>query len=659
MSLVSKQQLDQNQLQMKQLDEQRQRQAEQTRSFQSNRSSTQELLQRLRSDERKKQEAKKLPSDPLSVQIPISANPTEVLANRFNIWRSIIGALIHYFKETVSVHEEVNRQQIRLNHAIAFPFVTQGPDGELYQPMRVTGVTPSNGAGSMFSAHPLPDTSDLARQNDDFELARKFFVPLGSGSVQDLPTILYQYHSSAASLAQGVVKELDTGVIPRLEDLRQDLQVKIKEIRSLQSDFKNSVGRYLQETKVSLKNYQQSIEVAKRNPDSLAPKNDPYLLKYTLDRQIKKQLTEENYLHEAFINIQTSGKELDKVVYIEIQTALTVYAKLMGQQAQNVFDGLISRLDSGILTKDPAFEWSSFVSKDSKDFIDLNTPMRHLSEIRYKYQSDPLNFEIRSGFLERKSKYLKSYARGWYVLTPCFIHEFKSPDRKKDPLPLMSIPLNECQTAEHSRKDERNPGGYHKFVLHTGQSSGILHKGHNWVFRVDGYDDMMLWYNDLKRLTQMPTPQARSTISWDRHRSQVASATASTAASLASASIRSAVSRNISLSIADQSSSRHLAPARRSSIASNSIDTILTSPQPAPTTLPAVTVNGQTPSSVDNTGVIPVDVVGLKKGSKPDSDHAPVSSPDDTKESCVDSAVSEKVGELDVVSTGPTKETQM
>ncbi|GMG51244.1 unnamed protein product [Ambrosiozyma monospora] len=204
-----------------------------------------------------------------------------------------------------------------------------------------------------------------------------------------------------------------------------------------------------------------------------------------------------------------------------MQTALTVYAKLMGQQAQNVFDQLISKLDMGILTKDPAFEWDSFVAKDTANFIDLNLPMRHSSEIQYKGQNDPLSFEIRSGYLERKSKYLKSYTRAWYVLTPCFIHEFKSSDRKKDPYPSMSLPLEDCSISEHSRKDDKNPDAFHKFVLHTKSSGGgLMSKGHNWVFKAMGYDQMMLWYNDLKKLTQMPTPQSRTTVAWERRKSR-------------------------------------------------------------------------------------------------------------------------------------------
>ncbi|ESX02812.1 hypothetical protein KL918_002416 [Ogataea parapolymorpha] len=562
MSLVSEQQLLQNQLQLKQLDEQRQKQAEQTRSFQSKSSSTQEMLHNLR----QKEMAKRDPTDPLAVLVPTEANPTDILATRFGLWRTIIGCLVHYLKEIVSVHEEISRQQIRLHHAITFPFVTQGLDGEFYQPVKVNTGAPQGGQGLFgHKEQPHPET------NDEFEMAEKFFLPLGNGSIQDLPTVLYQYHSNSALLAQATVKELNGTIIPRLEDLKRDLIVKIKEIKSLQSDFKNQVARYHQETKQELNAYIKAVETAKHHPELLTPKDDPYLLRFNLNRLIKRQLTEENYLHEAFNNLQGSGKELEKVVYIEIQTALTVYAKLIGQQAQNVFDGLISKLDTGLLTKDPSFEWDSFVAKDTKNFIDVNLPMRHLSEIHYQHQNDPLTFEIRSGFLERKSKYLKSYSKGYYVLTPTFLHEFKSADRKRDPVPIMSLAVEDCQVAEHSKKDEHNPNSYHKFVLHAKQN-GLLRKGHNWVFRAESYDQMMSWYNDLKKVTGLPSPQARSVIGWERKKQERLS-------SLASSSMISKNRRDTNLTgVTDQSSYKR-GQSPRSSIAHHSLNTVLSLPK--------------------------------------------------------------------------------
>lgn len=408
------------------------------------------------------------PRSPLVLLMPTNANPTAVLSQRFAAWRSIIRSILVYLQETVSIQDELVRQHLRLQHAVNFPFF------------------------SIDNQHQPTTPEDKTIQ--------KFFLPLGHGSIQDLPTLLNQYHTQMVHVASRSSKELNTEVIPRLEDMRRDLLVKIKEIQALESDFKNSCAKELQETKIRLKSFQESLENAKYG----SVKQDPYLTKILLDKQIKKQLTEENFLHEAFNNLQTSGKELEKVVMMEIQNALTIYAKLLGQEAQIVFDTLISKLDTGFFSKDPVFEWDNFISKDP-NFIDPDLPMRRIKEIVYKNQTDPFTYEIKSGVLERRSKFLKSYSRGFYVLTPSFLHEFKSGDRKKDLIPVISLSLSDCTVAEHSKKGSSD----FKFILHTKQN-GIIHRGHNWVFRTDSYESMMDWFNNIKKLTSTSNPVEKS-----------------------------------------------------------------------------------------------------------------------------------------------------
>lgn len=404
------------------------------------------------------------PRSPVVTLLPTTANPTEVLAQRFAAWRSVIRSILVYLTETVSIQDEIVRQQLRLSHAVNFPFFATENQ---HQPS-----TPEEKA------------------------IQKFFLPMGNGSVQDLPSILSQFHSQMANGALKMSKELANEVIPRLEDLRGDLLIKIKEIKTLHSDFKNSCSKELQQTKHDLKHFIEAVEAARYG----APKSDPYLIKISLEKQIKRQLNEENLLHEAFDNLQGSGRELEKVVVMEIQNALSIYARLLGQNAQIVFDVLISRLDVGFFNKEPVFEWDNFISKDP-NFIEPNLPVRHMRDIVYKYQDDPLTYEVKSGFLERRSKFLKSYTKGFYLLTSSYLHEFKTPDRKRDLVPVMSLSLNDCTVAEHSKKGSSD----YKFILHAKQN-GIIHRGHNWVFRAESYESMLNWFEDLKKLTSTSSP---------------------------------------------------------------------------------------------------------------------------------------------------------
>lgn len=88
-------------------------------------------------------------------------------------------------------------------------------------------------------------------------------------------------------------------MILQLTGLRSDLQQKIKEIKSLSGDFKNSVGKEQDSTKRVVRSLQDSLGHVDHDAGSTAGKGDPFLVKMNVDRQIEKQIEEENYLHRV------------------------------------------------------------------------------------------------------------------------------------------------------------------------------------------------------------------------------------------------------------------------------------------------------------------------------------------------------------------------
>jgi hypothetical protein len=431
--------------------------------------------------------------------IPVNAQPTEILASRFDSWRKIIRALNIYFREVATVQDELVRQNVRLGHSVNFPFFENGTSDAAVTRGAISAATVGGGGGgqdeSLQAFHP---DSSAGQEN-------QMFLPFGSGSISDVPANVIQFHRSQAAAASRASKELTQNVIPRLEDLRRDLLVKIKEIKNLSSDFKNSVGKEQQNTARDYSAYLNAIDITTNNPSILTAKHDPYLLKPVLDRQLEKQINEENYLLEAFLNLQGSGQELEKVVSQEVQQALSVFGKLMGIQASNISDLLSNRILEGYVAQDPAAEWNAFIARDSNFVSSLLTP-RKFSDIVYQHQNSLLATAVRTGYLERRSKYLKSYSRAWYVLTPSFLHEFKSNDRKHDPHPVMSLSLDDCQLSE----DHKAASHSHKFILNAKQSGNSSNRGHNWVFRAESKEKLDEWFADLSRLTSISLPTDRA-----------------------------------------------------------------------------------------------------------------------------------------------------
>ncbi|WLF81742.1 phosphatidylinositol 4,5-bisphosphate-binding protein [Lodderomyces elongisporus] len=504
--------------------------------------------------------------NPLTVSLPynfvnVQDYPTEVMANRFSAWRAIIKELLNYFKEYATAQEESIKQQARLQQALgvtarqllSLPSNNNSSNNNPGSPNIGAGIlhhhgnNSSNGNSNNGNIQNIGGSGGMSQEVD---LISKFFLPVGNGSVQDVPNVLFKYHQQNVTFAQKTLKDINAVIIPKLEELRKDLLLKIKEIKNLQNDFKNNLARELSETKSLIGQYNQAIDMAsKLDPDHKFHnegehgKYDPYLVKIRLDRQVKKQLQEENYLYDAYSNLQNAGKQLEGIVVAEIQNYISMFVNLLKDENSTFNNYLFPNLTEGFLAKEYNFEWNAFIERNlpsnnlsvsavgnqttssvkNGTFIDLDIPKRHFHDLIIKNIDSNLNAAVREGFLERRSKFLKNYSSAWYVLTCSFIHEFKSNDRKKDPHPVMSLPLDSCAVSDHSKNDGKVDGVY-KFILTSKSANALMHKTHKWVFRTNTYQNMIDWFDDIKKLTSLPTPSARARILPNRSREDVNSA---------------------------------------------------------------------------------------------------------------------------------------
>ena len=359
------------------------------------------------------------------------------------------------------------------------------------------------------------DIESLAKEQQDFSsnpaaLAEQQalnintgdYLPFGSGSIQDLQVILKKYHMSLAQKQYEASQELDNKIIPRLEDLKKDLKIKLQEIKELHDDFKTNIKQHVALTGQLLNKYMSSLNIVENNDGQdtintinksvyhselinptnnfVKPKNDPYLLKLQLDLQLKRQLLEEHYLQDSYTNLQKNGLELEKIIYLEIQKALSKYTNLIDAQIRLQLQALCHDLQLGILAKPPAVEWDNFISNHPQSLLNWksNDPLpipRKLNDIKYPLMKSPLARCIRAGYLYKKNKFLKNYSKSYFVMTSNYLHEFKSADFFKsstdkedldDALikanakslmtPIMSISLNDCILTEFDEE---------KFVL--------------------------------------------------------------------------------------------------------------------------------------------------------------------------------------------------
>lgn len=106
-------------------------------------------------------------------------------------------------------------------------------------------------------------------------------------------------HNEAASRDTGRAQEVLNDVVLSLTGLRSDLHTKIKEIKNLSGDFRNNVDKEMEGTRKTVKALQDVLGQAEMDAGSATGKQDPYLMRMAVDRQVERQMDEENYLHQV------------------------------------------------------------------------------------------------------------------------------------------------------------------------------------------------------------------------------------------------------------------------------------------------------------------------------------------------------------------------
>ncbi|BFZ59157.1 phosphatidylinositol 4,5-bisphosphate-binding protein [Saitoella coloradoensis] len=420
--------------------------------------------------------------------VPTKIDPTEVLVRRFTgscslslrcvalflivlafaAWRNVLKDFIVYFKTTAAIEENRAKDLTRLSNSLVLPLKDDG-----------------------------------------------LLLPKQRGGIQDLGAALHTHNRQHSLAKMELVRAVENNIVSSLETLRNDLKGKMNEIKALSDDFRNDVDKEREASRKHIAQLSEAIEQLQRNPKAPDGKKDPYLLRIQLERQLRKHIAEENYLHQAFLNIEKSGRSLEEVIIRTINTSFRTYQALLRQDADTVnhFASLMGPIGAELpLDK----EWNAFMKAEDA-IIEPTVPLRRASEISFYGHNHPTAQPICSGILERKSKYLRSYTSAYYVLTRAgFLHELhekhhhsksqsiSSPSRGLgaekvyDSTPVMSLFIPDCTLGEKSAPNS----GKFTFVLRGRESKG-LHRGHSWVFKAGTWEGMMQWYGAILSLTQV------------------------------------------------------------------------------------------------------------------------------------------------------------
>lgn len=127
----------------------------------------------------------------------------------------------------------------------------------------------------------------------------------GEGGVADATSILRDFHKKSVA-ESNKAREIEEDVIVQLTGLRNDLHQKVKEIKNLSGDFKNSVEKEMEGTRKAVHLLRDALHQIDTEPNALSAKEDPFLVRLAVDKQIERQIEEENYLHRVRSHSETS-----------------------------------------------------------------------------------------------------------------------------------------------------------------------------------------------------------------------------------------------------------------------------------------------------------------------------------------------------------------
>lgn len=193
--------------------------------------------------------------------VPTHGSPTDILANRFQSWRQLLKSLIAYFREIQNSYDARAKATSKIQSAMS-------------------GI-----------AHPS--------------------VFVSHNGLAEATRILEDYHKHTLS-ESNKSREIENDVISGLTGLRSDLSQKIKEIKSLSGDFKNSVDKEKEATRREVEKLQEALQHADHEDSSATGKNDPYVVRLGVDRMVEKQIDEENYLHRvSCMNVPITRKRIN------------------------------------------------------------------------------------------------------------------------------------------------------------------------------------------------------------------------------------------------------------------------------------------------------------------------------------------------------------
>ncbi|KAG6902087.1 hypothetical protein C0995_004438 [Termitomyces sp. Mi166 len=340
---------------------------------------------------------------------------------------------------------------------------------------------------------------------------------LGEGGLQDIYYGIRDNTRVIADQHANLGRTIDSSIVQHLQKLRTEIKAHIKAgPNNVQNDTGKLATNVAKERELSMRliaELSSNISNLKNRPMSVTHRTDPYVSNQAVERQLHRQVHEENLLQKSIIIMQQNSAHFEEGIVRAIQSAWQTYDEWASRSTIAIQDSSRA-LSLRMSSLAPDREWISFSAR-SDHLLDPDTPLRNPANITYPSKDDPSVLAVHTGYLERKKRFTRTYRESYFVLTAAgFLHEYASNDPATSDgiTPMFSLFLPACTLGPPSVASSKS----HKFHIEgrkdgTGTTKGrgglgglralaSARAGHAWSFRARSREDMMEWWNDLRML---------------------------------------------------------------------------------------------------------------------------------------------------------------
>lgn len=392
---------------------------------------------------------------------PHELKPSDILIERFTAWKQIVKMLISYFEGVADIEANTSKELTKLGAVIQVPF----------------------------------------RPGNQF---------LGEGGMQDVFYTIRDKTRLIADSHSSLARTIESSIVQHLQKLRAEIKAHIKNVQNDTGKLAASVAREREMSTKAIADLARAISAVNHTPMSVSAKEDPFAVNMAVNKQLQKQVAEENALQKSIIIMQQNSAHFEEGIVRSIQSAWQTFDEWQSRMSTSVQETW-RQLGVNMAQLMPDREWISFAAR-SDHLLDPETPLRNPDMIDYPGKNDPSAQPVHTGLLERKKRFTKSYKEGFYVLTPAgYLHEYASSDPSTATHPVWSLFLPACTLGPPSSASTAKS---HKFHI-EGRKDGTSANGRTpgsrsffggggsetaFTFRARSHEEMMEVWNDLRML---------------------------------------------------------------------------------------------------------------------------------------------------------------